>query len=562
MLMLFVFFADKKSEMNQNLAIFILILLLWTVVDMLEWMIPDREIVLLLSRLALLNILSLYFFLRFTYAYIGKALNSAEKFFFFLPFSPVLLLLFTKYNASMVNNENCDVAFGPLYGYVYLLMIVYMFWSVKMLISHWRANRNNEIIKKQSRLIIGGLILLVVWFMLFMLVTDYSVSHNYSWGDTVFIFTPFGSLFFVAFVTYAITRYQFLNIKLVLAEVFTIGVAAIISAQLFLSQSFVNIILTGITLVITAMFGIMLVKSIKAEFQRNEELKAANVLLGKKNMELKKNKKKLEAAYKELKKLDQAKSEFINIASHQLRTPISVIKSLIYFLRSGEMDTFNEEEKTRFYNSAWFKCRKLESIIEDILNANTINSGKLKVTEETATEINLKALFEKIVAEFDPEIKERELILKLLPVSEELTIVGDPRYLEEAFNNLINNAIKYTPSRKMTSDVRAFRDSDGIITIEVGKDEKKSGYVLIKITDNGIGVDKKEIPKLFNKFERGENARNMYTDGSGLGLYIVKEIVSGHKGKVWLESELGKGTVFYVLLPMKPVFVAGKNKEK
>jgi len=210
------------------------------------------------------------------------------------------------------------------------------------------------------------------------------------------------------------------------------------------------------------------------------------------------------------------------------------------------------EDIKKFYRSALLKCRKLEDIVEDILNANALNSRKFLVNKDTTDEIRLKPFFEKIVGEFDPEIQERELSLTLSPVNGALVIHGDVRYLEEAFNNIINNAIKYTPSRKMTSDVRGSRDGDGIITVSVERNPADAKAIVVKISDNGIGIPANALSDIFKKFRRAENARNMYTDGSGLGLFIVKEIIDGHGGTIWAESTLGKGTTFFVSLPIQP----------
>ncbi len=244
------------------------------------------------------------------------------------------------------------------------------------------------------------------------------------------------------------------------------------------------------------------------------------------------------------------KNEFINIASHQLRTPVTVVKGVISMLRDGTIDSFNKETRAKFFDGAWAKCEKLEDIINDILNATSLVNRKYNVMDKDVEPINLKTFFEKMIGEFEPETREREISLTLVPFKEAIPeIYGQKQYLEEAFTNLVTNAIKYTPSRKKTHDIRAERDEDAIIQINVEKNEDK---VLVSVKDNGIGIPKEAMPKLFQKFSRAENARNMHTDGTGLGLFIIKEIVSGHRGKVWFESEVGKGTTFFVSLPFIP----------
>ena len=119
--------------------------------------------------------------------------------------------------------------------------------------------------------------------------------------------------------------------------------------------------------------------------------------------------------------------------------------------------------------------------------------------------------------------------------------------LDQAVSNFISNALKYTPSTEMVKEARAKRKAKGQISVELKliKDD-----VIVSVTDNGIGIPKDEVKKLFTKFTRASNATAMYTDGSGLGLFIVKEIIEGHNGKVWLESTEGKGSTFYFSIPI------------
>ncbi len=251
--------------------------------------------------------------------------------------------------------------------------------------------------------------------------------------------------------------------------------------------------------------------------------------------------KELKQANQELKKLDQAKSEFISMASHQLRTPVSVIKGICSMMKEGDIAKLPQEKQERFLEGLWQKSLKLESIISDILNATEMTSSKYQVRKEQAKSVDLNELIQEIVSDFKEIAKERKIQLKFVKPKKKLPqIHGQKEYLREAISNLIDNAIKYTPSTK--------GKKQGIVKIFLTKEKD---YVMIKIKDNGIGIPEKEIPKLFNKFERASNARDMYTDGSGLGLFIVKEIIQGHHGQVWAESELGKGSQFFIKLPIK-----------
>lgn len=163
-------------------------------------------------------------------------------------------------------------------------------------------------------------------------------------------------------------------------------------------------------------------------------------------------------------------------------------------------------------------------------------------------------MLKEVIKDFEIEVKERNIDLSLSLGQNVPMIKGQKRYLEEAFINLINNAIKYTPSSKKTSDIRGERvsKSRAKIIVSVLKDLNNPKNILVKIKDNGIGIPDAEKQKLFNRFSRAQNACEMYTDGTGLGLFIVKEIVEGHGGSIWYESEINKGTTFFVSLPIRP----------
>ena len=319
--------------------------------------------------------------------------------------------------------------------------------------------------------------------------------------------------------------------------------AILIGSQFFFIRNPVNKALTSVTLALVAVFGWWLVRSVKKEDEQRDKLEEAY-------LKLEQDKTALKQMNTELQTLDHAKSEFINIASHQLRTPVTVIRGVVSLLKDGNMESFDAEKKKQFYDSAWAKCEKLEDIINDILNATSLINRKYTAMDKDVEPIDLKAFLNRMILDFEAETKERVISLSLEEYDESVPeIYAQKQYLEEALSNLFTNAIKYTPSPKKTVDVRSTRD-DREARIEVRVKKEGDGYVMISVQDNGIGISQEAMPKLFKKFSRAENATNMYTDGTGLGLFIVKEIIEGHGGTITVESELNKGTTFFVKLPI------------
>ncbi|MDD5566607.1 MAG: HAMP domain-containing sensor histidine kinase [Patescibacteria group bacterium] len=250
---------------------------------------------------------------------------------------------------------------------------------------------------------------------------------------------------------------------------------------------------------------------------------------------------------KHLQKMLRTQSEFLDISSHQLRTPVSVIKGVISMILDGDMDDLPKAKQREFLQGVRDKSTKLEMIINDILCASEFDANKFSIKTDSLV-IHMEDVVDEAVKNSRLEAKQREIDLRWQKPKRPLPMIrGEAKYLEQAVYNLISNALKYTPSTAMVKEARATRQQKGVVRVTVKKEREN---IIVCVSDNGIGIPKEEIGKLFHKFARAENATAMYTDGSGLGLFIVKAIVEGHYGKVWAESELKKGTNIYISLPI------------
>lgn len=243
-----------------------------------------------------------------------------------------------------------------------------------------------------------------------------------------------------------------------------------------------------------------------------------------------------------LEKLLEMRSKFLDTTSHQLRTPVSVMKGVLEMMNTGEIDKVDPKQRKILIEGVFMKAKKLEQIISDILDATEIDTTRFVLTPSISQILQVEELIAGIVKSHLIDVKTRNLTLKYQNPKKPLPkIKGSRKHLEQVFNNLLDNAIKYTPTHNERTGER------GKISITVTKIKK---FIVIKIIDNGIGIPTKEIKNLCEKFMRASNAKDMYTDGTGLGLYIVKEIVTGHQGKIEVQSELGKGSTFTVHLPV------------
>lgn len=237
----------------------------------------------------------------------------------------------------------------------------------------------------------------------------------------------------------------------------------------------------------------------------------------------------LTRANEQLQALDTAKSEFISVAAHQLRTPLSALKWILYMLRNNELT--DPDQQFQFLDKAIQSNERMIELVNDLLEVDHIESGK---DQFIFTKVNIKSLIGAISSELQTLVQKRGVHFTS-EVDSDAVISGDVNKLRAVFQNLIENAIKYTPSG----------GSVGVSSV------REDGFIKVLVTDSGIGIPTDQNYRIFSKFFRASNAMKVDTVGSGLGLFIAKEIVERHGGKIWFESKVGQGTVFFVELPLE-----------
>lgn len=551
----FVFWKGRQFLINRLLFAISILFSFWVISNLILWTNIRSDFLLFVWSFlrvlsSLVSILSIYFI----YVFLEKKdIPLVLKGVFLALIAPIIILSSTHLNLTGFNITSCD-AF-TFEGSLFQLSRVFfgalaMIWIFILLV---RKYRRAEVDFRKQILLMGiGMELFLFSFFMVTFLAAYLTDIGIMSDSRIEFYGLFGMDIFIGFLAYLIVRYRAFSIKLLSAQALVVAIITLIASQFAFIQNTTNKILTGITLVIVSVFGWWLAKSVKKVNEQNDSLKQLNDMVVKQKRKIERDKKIVEAANRELTKLDKAKSEFINIASHQLRTPISVIQGVASMMLDGDMEDMPKEQKQKFYQSVWDKSRKLQNIVHDILNATSFDNAKFSIMDREADSVDVAELLQKIIKDFEIETGDRDLDLRYSQKGKIPLIKGQKEYLEEAFINLINNAVKYTPSSQMTKDIRSLRNDGkrGAIEVTVCQDRKKGENILVQIKDNGIGIPKKSAGKLFQRFSRAQNAVDMYTDGTGLGLYIIKEIVEGHNGKVWFESEEGVGTTFFVSLPI------------
>jgi PAS domain S-box-containing protein len=230
----------------------------------------------------------------------------------------------------------------------------------------------------------------------------------------------------------------------------------------------------------------------------------------------------------ERKEADQMKSDFVSFATHQLRTPLAGIKWLLELARE-EPDI--SEDMLSYIQDARESADRLIKLVNDLLDISRLERGKLTIVPQA---IPLGELTQNVLEEVSLLVQEKGHHLTFTEADEIPPVLVDQQLMRQVILNLVSNAIKYTPP-------------EGEIVIEIGQE---GVHLRWSIRDSGIGIPKEALPRLFEKFYRADNAQTIETEGTGLGLYLVRLILEQFAGRIWCESEEGKGTTFRFVLPL------------
>jgi len=334
---------------------------------------------------------------------------------------------------------------------------------------------------------------------------------------------PYGNflvLLYLFFVSYGVLKFKFIS-KKILSVQLLVGATVIIFLFNLLEKFEVNstysesaILISALLLVLVSIFGLLIVKGVYKEVAQREHIEMLAV--------------DLEKANQRLTELNRQKSEFVSFATHQLRAPLTAMKgwgSLLLEGELGQLPTKAKEGIERIYDSV----NTMVNVVDDYLNISRIELGTMKYTFET---MDLKTLIEDVVAELKPTIEKKGLKFTFTVENDDVDFrtTADRDKMKQVIINLIDNSVKYTPSGSVCTSL-AF--------------DKLRNVIIYTIKDTGIGIAPDVLPLLFQKFTRANNANRVNIKGTGLGLYVAKEIVDSHHGKLYAESAgEGRGSTF------------------
>jgi signal transduction histidine kinase len=403
--------------------------------------------------------------------------------------------------------------YGSWYIYFSLFFVAAIIIVTCLLFYKYHHTKNTIQRRQALYFIAGALIALLVGISTNLLIPIFLHTNYYSQ------FGPFAALIFLTFIAYAVVRHHLFDVKVVATELFTALLILVLVVNLFNYSTPLQLILNISVLFSTAVFGIFLIRSVLREIKTRERVE--NLVS------------RLKVVNEELRKLDKLKSEFISIASHQLRAPLTVIQGYISMILEGSYGETNEKIRQQL-EKVFKSSKRLIKLVNDLLSLSRIEAGR---EEANLEKLSLEAIIDDVLKETELELSKKKLWLKWeKPRSPLPQIYGDKEKLRQVILNIIDNAIRYTKT--------------GGITVNL---TKTGGSLLLAVSDTGEGITSGEMARLFESFVRGKAGIRNWGNGAGLGLYVAKKFIKMHGGKIWAESEgKGRGSTFYIELPISP----------
>lgn len=503
----YVFLKNRKQITTKFLLLLFFLFSLWAMVDVALWATNRTDFVIFGWSLQiliepLLYVVAFYLF----YAFVKGGLPSFKKNVIVgVILLPLIGLIPTPLSLRGVLIAYCDAVEGPIaLYYAYAVEIIFIF---SILFASFKGIRksSSDIDKKKIAYFAVGVITFLLAF------TSGNIIGSITEDWEIAQYGLFGMPIFIALLGYLIVRFKVFKVKVIATQALIWSLWIMIGAILFVAQTNATRIVTAATEVLAIIFGIMLIKSVKREVAQREELQQLTQELAQKNQKLQ--------------ELDVQKSQFLSFASHDLKSPVNVIKQFASLILDKTYSTPEKIMETA--QKIKSNAERAVGLVDDFLDLRRLEDGKMEYAFEKK---NVVTLVHDIVEDFKVLAKQQKNIDVIFTSTRNEVLANlDVSRFSQVIQNLLSNSLKYTEL--------------GTIVVSI-KDEQSTA--LIEVKDTGIGMSAELIPTLFEQFHRAPGVAKKI-QGTGLGLYISKQIVLGHGGEIWVSSEgAGKGSSFFV----------------
>jgi len=514
------FFHRTRTAVVQAYLVFVVAITGWIVTLFLFYSLTDASHVLLYGRLNFVfSQLIMFFMFVFIYLFPRKVVILPKRIWAAVVVWTVIVIYLSGVTDFVDRNEiiqgtNRITEFGPLFWMHFVHIIFFFLASLAILAHKLSILRGKEALQVRSLAIgwgISALLAIITNLVLPFLVGNYDFQH----------LGPAATLFLVIATAYAIARHEMLDVKMVATEQFTICILFISYINIAIASSAFQIIMAIMALAVGLIIAVALIDSVRKAHKRSLELVRLSESLA--------------TANKKLEKRDEMRNEFISIASHQLRTPVSVMKGYLSLMLDGNYGRVPKkiQEKIR---QMYEMNERLVLLINNMLNMTRIEKNKI---EFGFKELKIDQVATAVVEEMSYKAEMKGLELRLKRYAGKMpTVYSDEEKIREILVNLIDNAVKYT--------------QEGFIEVSFDVDHP-GRRVIVFVRDTGLGLTQKDAAGMFRKFHRVNNPNVPKENGSGLGLFIAARFLDGMGGKIWIEkTEPDGGSIFAFNVPFTP----------
>ncbi len=505
-----VYFHDRKSAANIVLFLHTLIIALWTISNYFSITVGPEESLFWIRLVIFFAVPHVFLFFLFSYVFPNRELKvrAIPSLIYVVSLGLAAFIALSPYGFRGINFENGLVTpvAGILMPLFALIILSFSFWTIIILIKKYQSASLVEKRQYISVFIGLGTSYLLLISLVFLAVNVFEITY----------FVPFSPFFILPMIVgamYAILRHELLRVKVITTEILTYSILVILLFRVLLAKELIDALVGVIVLGLFLPFGIFLIRSVLREVEQRERLEVLT--------------KELEATNSKLKQLDQLKTEFLSFASHQVKSPMNVVKGFAQLIYDGTYGEVSEQVKDTAHKIK-DSADRLIILVNNLLDIGKIEEGKL---EFKFADVDLVQLVHSMVDEYKVIGDARGLAVNFSSSVPTLRMQADEEKLRQVLQNLIDNSIKYT--EKGSVDISVQDDGD---------------TALVTVRDTGRGLAKDLQAKLFQRFVRDEKTKREI-QGTGLGLYIAKQIVNAHHGEIWAESDgEGKGSRFNVRL--------------
>ncbi len=516
-----VYMQNRKNATNIVFALLSLVTSAWVLVIF----IASEPLSIFWARLSIVlasPMTALFFLFAHTYPYKHVRVSHKGQILIWLVTILSMIAAGSKYSFMEIDHSGGVDRFVTGPGMVVFGLITTYFSAGAIAFFIKKLHSSKGKVRQQLRMVLTGILTMfgLIIGTIFLPVLLYNTSQ-------FVVYAPLYVFVFLFLTAYAILKHSLFDLRFLVTEALVVLLVMSLIFDMFNAPSLL-VLSYKIGFVISALvIGIWLIKSVKNEIDQKEEL-----------AQLAKN---FEKANIQLKELDRTKTEFLSIASHQLRTPLSIIKGYLELVGDGAYGKVTKKMKSVFHDMD-VSNERLVKLVDEFLDISRIEQGRTKFS---FVEGNMHTVIDSVVHEIAERATRKGLTIKWGRNQRVPSSTFDVEKIRHVVFNFVDNAIKYSEK--------------GSINIQLSSEH---GYISVAVKDKGLGFNNVDEANFFNKFYRGKNVEGINVNGTGLGIYVAKKFVEAHHGDVWAKSAgMGKGSEFGFRIPtdLKPTIRKKKN---